>query len=991
MIPRECKRLAEVDFPIAEVSKHSAREKSIRHGHPSTLHLWWARRPMAACRAMLMALLLPDPCDETCPDEFKIAARKALGQTWHKLGPEDGDLRAALLKFIADFAAWERSADPTYLETARSLVKAAYPEEAPTVVDSFAGGGTIPSEALRLGCEAFANDLNPIAGLICKVLLEDVPRHGSLLIDALKREVAALNTALKAQISAFYPARISGEEPTAYLWARVVRCEAPHCGAAIPLLRSLWLSKGDSSRSALRVTVERPSGKSPDVILSVYEPSPDEQVGAGTVSGGRAVCPACTIPLLRPAVESQLKVQRGGTDSARLVAVMVATPEGRKFRTPATSDHKALQQVRERDALSREAEYAEGIPVYPNELLNPVRPSPNARGLSAVTRYGMATFSDCYLPRQRVVLSEFVKFVRNYNCNDPGLDGAVGRCLLIILGRCVDRWSSCSRLDSSRDTVTGSFSKQALQLVWDFCEANPFSEWSGGLANAVEWVEKALERAMISFVHPGQVRLGDARALPLPDQSVGVWFTDPPYYDSVPYADLADFFFCWLKRANPAMGDRRDPLDQSNTLTPKREECVWNQSHYVDGKPKDASFFEGCVSNAFDEGKRVLDANGIGCVVFAHKSTEGWEALLNGLLSAGLCITCSWPVQTEMKSRTAARNAASLMGSVHLVCRPRPEDAPVGEWGEVLRELPKRVGEWMDRLEQEGVRGADLVFACIGPALEIFSRYVRVETPDGTEKTLAEYLEKVWEVVGRVALEQILGSPEAKARNGAAGALEEDARLTALFLWTLQATNGQPADSSEESVDEDTAEDEDEATAPGKKKPGFTLIYDVARRFAQPLGIHLSEWEGRIVETKKGVVRLLPVRERSQQLFGEAGADLAAERIERVARGAEQLDLFSAAGLADAAVPDVAPKRGRKKGVADDALKTRREATTLDRVHAAMLLQASGRANALRSLLKSETERTPDFLRLANALSALYPKESEEKRLLDAMLLAAPR
>ncbi|HXJ41017.1 MAG TPA: hypothetical protein VNH18_17175 [Bryobacteraceae bacterium] len=297
----------------------------------------------------------------------------------------------------------------------------------------------------------------------------------------------------------------------------------------------------------------------------------------------------------------------------------------------------------------------------------------------------------------------------------------------------------------------------------------------------------------------------------------------------------------------------------------------------------------------------------------------------------------------------------------------------------------------MDRLEQEGVRGADLVFACIGQALEIFSRYVRVETPDGTEKTLAEYLEKVWEVVGRVALEQILGSPEAKARNGAAGALEEDARLTALFLWTLQATNGQPA---EESVDGDTtedAEDEDEATAPGKKKPGFTLIYDVARRFAQPLGIHLSEWEGRIVETKKGVVRLLPVRERSQQLFGEAGADLAAERIEEVARGSEQLDLFSAAGLVEAGVPDVAPKRGRKKGVADEALKTRREATTLDRVHAAMLLQASGRANALRSLLKSETERSPDFLRLANALSALYPKENEEKRLLDAMLLAAPR
>jgi len=297
----------------------------------------------------------------------------------------------------------------------------------------------------------------------------------------------------------------------------------------------------------------------------------------------------------------------------------------------------------------------------------------------------------------------------------------------------------------------------------------------------------------------------------------------------------------------------------------------------------------------------------------------------------------------------------------------------------------------MARLEGEGIRGADLVFACIGPALEIFSRYAKVETPDGTEKTLAEYLEKVWEVVGRVALEQVLGTPEAQARNGGAGALEEDARLTALFLWTVQATDDRTEDSGEDD-EEETAGDEDEETTPGKKKPGFTLIYDVARRFAQPLGIHLAEWEGRIIETKKGVVRLLPVRERSQQLFGEAGTELAAERIERVAKGAEQLDLFSAAGLVDAAVPDIAPKRGRKKaGVADEALKTRREATTLDRVHAAMLLQAGGRANALRSMLKSETERSPDFLRLANALSALYPKESEEKRLLDAMLLAAPR
>lgn len=496
--------------------------------------------------------------------------------------------------------------------------------------------------------------------------------------------------------------------------------------------------------------------------------------------------------------------------------------------------------------------------------------------------------------------------------------------------------------------------------------------------------------SLVSIPRPGQVQQMDATKSELPDNSSALWFTDPPSYDAIPYADLSDFFFVWLKRSLIGHQILRDPFDPTNPLTPKLGECVWNQAYSHSGRAKDERFFEETMAKVFREGRRVLSEDGVGCVVFAHKTTEGWEALLSGVTSGGWVITASWPIATELRNRLRARDNASLATSVHLVCRPRTEDL-TGDWGEVLSEMPKRVGDWMDRLQREGVRGADLVFACIGPALEIFSRYAKVETPDGTEKTLAEYLEKVWEVVGRVALEQVLGTPEAQARNGGAGALEEDARLTALFLWTVQATDDQTVDSGEDD-EEEAAGDEDEEATPGKKKPGFTLIYDVARRFAQPLGIHLAEWEGRIIETKKGVVRLLPVRERSQQLFGAAGTELAAERIERVARGAQQLDLFSAAGLVDAAVPDIAPKRGRKKvGVADEALKTRREATTLDRVHAAMLLQAGGRANALRSMLKSETERSPDFLRLANALSALYPKESEEKRLLDAMLLAAPR
>ena len=308
-------------------------------------------------------------------------------------------------------------------------------------------------------------------------------------------------------------------------------------------------------------------------------------------------------------------------------------------------------------------------------------------------------------------------------------------------------------------------------------------------------------------------------------------------------------------------------------MTPKVQECVWNQSYTSDGRPKDSAFFEHCVSLAFREGKRILESDGIGCVVFAHKSTDGWEALLTGMIRAGLSITSSWPIQTEMKARTAARDAASLMGSVHLVCRPRPDDAMIGDWASVLRELPTRVGDWMERLQGEGVRGADLVFACIGPALEIFSRYTKVETADGREVALAEYLEKVWEVVGRSALAQVLGTTEAKARNGAAGAVEEDARLTALFLWTLQSTNGEAEDSaSDEGEDEEPSDEDDEGGSSRGKAKGFTLVFDVVRRFAQPLGIELPKWEGRVIETKKGVVRLLPIAERAKQLFGEDGA-----------------------------------------------------------------------------------------------------------------------
>ena len=554
--------------------------------------------------------------------------------------------------------------------------------------------------------------------------------------------------------------------------------------------------------------------------------------------------------------------------------------------------------------------------------------------------------------------------------------------MALLIGGVIDRNVALAtwRPQADQEKVEHLFARQALPMAWDFGEAVPMSTSTGSFEDRLQILGGTITAMSNTSGGSGQVQSTDATDHPLPDQSASVWFTDPPYYDAVPYADLSDFFLVWLKRTLPDHPLLQDPFDSNNPLSPKAREAVQDETKEQDGRPKDRQWFEETMARAFAEGRRVLADDGIGSVVFAHKTTEGWEALLAGMIRGGWTITGSWPIATEMATRLRARDSAALATSVHLICRPRPEDAPVGDWADVLRELPRRVADWMERLQGEGIRGADLVFACIGPALEIYSRFRAVETAEGRSVGLPEYLEKVWEVVGRAALETVLGTAEARARNGMAGALEEDARLTALFLWTLQTT---------EAVGDDgkNTDDDEDATAAAAAK-GLNLPFDVVRRFAQPMGIDLDRWTGRIVDQAKGVVRLLPVAERATDLLGEAGAGAAAEWIEADPQAGLQQSLF----------PEwnAAPKRsvrGRgKKGILDgDAELQAVDATTLDRVHATMLLQANGHTNALRALIKAEQDRGPDFLRLANALSALYPRGSREKRLLDAMLLAVPR
>lgn len=1007
MIPKECKRLAEVDFPIAVVSKHSAREKSIRHGHPSTLHLWWARRPLAACRAMLLGLLLPDPCDPHCPEDFKIKAQELLPKVQGKVGQNDKGLRQAILKFIGDFSNWDLSTNQTYLEVGRGLVKAAHPEETPLVVDPFAGGGSIPLEALRLGCEAFASDLNPVACLILKVMLEDIPRYGPELAEELRRVGKEIKEAAEKELAEFYRPDSDGSKPIAYLWARTVCCESPNCGAEIPLIRSLWLSKRGNCKKALRYkVVDAVGGKhaSPSIEFEVFEPKNDNEVPAGTVTRAKATCPCCGTVLAPDRVRTQLASQGGGGDvvfdekgnrvsGARMLAVVSVRrdKQGRQYRLPSRRDYEAVWEAMKALEKVTAIKLLNGLTAIPDEPLPPI----GTLGFR-VQRYGMLLWGDLFTARQKLALVILGRLVRQTRYPQ-----SLMHLLTAIFNRCAVYCTALGWWHRPGEKMGPIFGRPALPIVWDFAEVNPLSESTGGYDGALEWVLHVVENWPRGTT-VGQNQLADACKIPIPDDSTGVWFTDPPYYDAIPYSDLSDFFFVWLKRIiqdNPLL---HDPFDPENPLTPKTFEIVQDESKKFNGMPKDRTFFETRIALSFAEGCRVLRDDGLGCVVFAHKTTEGWEALLSGMIQGGWTITGSWPITTEMGSRLRARESAALAASVHLVCRPRPENAPVGDWGEVLRELPKRVGDWMERLQSEGIRGADLVFACIGPALEIYSRYSKVvdaeerEIPLGGDPEASEphrrgFLSYVWEVVGRTALEQVLGTVEAKARNSTAGALEEDARLTALFLWTLQSTNGNGAKVAKEESEEDEETDEEEEP-PKKKKQGYSLIFDVVRRFAQPLGIHLPEWEGRVIETEKGVVRLLSVKERAKQLFGEESISVAGFRIEEQARRDPQMKFDFAVRSEGAIAPEIKARRPKKKKelTAESSPKAG-VTTTLDRIHAAMLLQASGQTNALRALLKAEQERGPDFIRLANALSALYPRESEEKRLLDAMLLAVPK
>jgi adenine-specific DNA methylase len=951
------KRLIEVDLPIKKISDHARREKNLRSGHPWHLHIWWARRPWGACRAVTLASLLPDPADPNCPQVFLKKATEILAPLGYKTKSADPEeLRQVLLRFVGDFAEWELGASESYRSATTHLIKAAYPENSPVVFDSFAGNGAIPGEALRLGCESIALELNPVANVLLRTLLESVPRHGYPLLEKFREGADFIKKEAEKRLAAYYPKK-DGKMPVAWLWARTVTCEGPGCGAVIPLISQTTIAGG-----ARKAWIEIAGRQDKTIDIHIAKGNADPKDLIKTAGGGAAVCPVCGFTTQKASVKRQGKANQMGHRIFG-VAVPIGERQGKNYFDVNDEDLKA----------SNAAERAWKELVNKGKATELTEPFVLTYGLHVPPHYGISTWGDLFSDRQKLALYNLADILQDYaiNLKNEGHNESfikdVITTLALGISNSVHYWTTMSTW-LAEHMISAFITGNAIAMRWDWAEGNPLvPSYVGGLDYAFSQAEEGIAAAVHIGKSAATVLQGDATAVPLPDDAADLFFTDPPYYDVVPYADLSDLCYVWLKRF---IGAYHPDLFKTE-LTPKANQIVVNPYSPEDGRGKQSpAAYQERMTAAFREGRRILRPDGIGAIVFAHKGTAAWEALLSAVIDAGFIVTASWPIDTERASRMRANKSAALASSVHLVCRPRenPDGSvrtdDIGDWRDVLSELPRRINEWLPRLAGEGVVGADAIFSCLGPALEIFSRYSRVEKASGEVVTLKEYLEQVWATVAKEALAMIFTGADATG-------FEEDARLTAMWLWTLKTgdTNG--------SEGEDTEDDSGDDEEGGGKKTGkgvFSLEYDAARKIAQGLGAHLEALH-HLVTVHGDTATLLPVAARTRYLFGKDTAE--APRGKKKKKDSQmKLDFGEELKQIE---QESGPWSGELKGTVGR--------TILDKLHQSMIFFAAGRTEALRRFLVEEgIGLNPFFWRLAQALSALYPTGTDEKRWVDGVL-----
>jgi putative DNA methylase len=742
------RKLIEVALPLEAINRESAREKSIRHGHPSTLHLWWARRPLAAARAVLFAQFVDDPSSD--PDRFSTEeAQRAERERLHRI--------------IERLVVWENTRDQALLDEAHQEILNSTGGMPPPILDPFAGGGTIPLEAQRLGIEAHASDLNPVAVLINKALIEIPPKFAGKPpvfpglaatkmdwpgVSGLAADVRAygkwMGDAAEKQIGKNYPkAKLpDGSEATviAWIWARTVTCPNPACGIEMPLVRSWWLGKKKGKEAWVQPVIvpdpEHPSGKRVEFEIGhgrVGAPTVDHD---GTVGRNGATCVACGSAVDLEYVRSTSRERGFG---AELMAVVAEGNRQRVYVEPTDAHRRAADVPR---------------PPSAPEASLPVE----ALGFR-VQNYGMTQWADLFTNRQLLaltVLSDLVSGAREHvldDSDDSEYADAVATYLACAAVRVAMTNASLGRWNPVGEKVQHMFGRQAISMVWDYPEVDPFGTATGSWLAATDMASNALAYAPTSIA--GSARQGDARTAV---RGAALLSTDPPYYDNVGYADLSDFFYVWLRRSLRSIY----PDLLGTVLVPKAEELVANPYRH-DGKDGAQRFFEEGFRKVFAVAREVALPNFPITVYYAFKQSDsdadgttstGWETLLDGMIGAGWAITATWPIRTEMPSRMRSLDSNALASSIVLALRPRPAAAPMTDRRGLIQALHDELPDALRKLQQGAIAPVDLPQAAIGPGMAVFSRYAKVIESDGSTMTVRSALARINEILDQVLNEQ---------------------------------------------------------------------------------------------------------------------------------------------------------------------------------------------------------------------------------------------
>ena len=740
------RKLIEVALPLKAINEEAAREKSIRHGHPSTLHLWWARRPLAACRAVLFAQLVDDP-----------SAHPELFPT------EEGQRteRERLFRLIERLVPWEASNDEAILAEARQEIRRSCGDHMPMVVDPFCGGGSIPLEAQRLGLVAQASDLNPVAVLITKALIELParfagrppvhPHEGEGRLDlgvwkgarGLAEDVRYygvwMRNEAQRRIGHLYPPAVlpNGRSATviAWIWARTVTCPNPACRATMPLVRSFWLGKKKGKETWVRLIAEENRVRF-EIGHGASGPPID-----GTVSRTGATCLVCGSPVPLDHVRTEGKAGRIG---AQLMAVVAETDRGRVYLPPTPELAHAAKVDRPEDAPDTE---------LPERALS-----------FRVQGYGMARHADLFTNRQLkalVTLTHLVAEARDALIADGATRtyaDAVATYLALGVSKLADYNSSLVVWSPTRDQAKSTFTRQALPMVWDFAEVNPFAKAAGDLHVSLGGIAEVLDGHVVTSGRTATVAQLDASEVVAPAAVLTV-ATDPPYYDNVGYADLSDFFYVWLRLS---LGTTYPRLF-STVLAPKAGELVATPFR-TDGDQEEAErLFERGFSRAFTNLRQAANADCPLTIFYAFKQSEdkedgvastGWETMLAGLLQSGLAITATWPVRTERIGRSNELGSNALASSIVFACRQRSDVAGISDRRGFLAALHFELPRALRELQQGNIAPVDLAQAAIGPGMAVFSRYAKVLESDGSQMSVRTALGLINQTLDEVLAEQ---------------------------------------------------------------------------------------------------------------------------------------------------------------------------------------------------------------------------------------------